>query len=270
MRPESVSTDAVRRNNPDAGDRHARRAATHPPIIGRDLPSLTFAWTTAAAFLASLLFFLYSYFVRFDATGRSGDWVEPTLFNLGLFSAFALHHSVFARSGLKKRVSDVISPSLERTVYTLVSSVLFALTCGLWRDVPGVVYALSSPWHWLACAVVTAGLVITAQSARALDVLDLAGVRQVLNSRAAASRPPTPLRTDGLYGFVRHPVYFGWVLIVFGAPSMTLTRLSFAVISTLYLAVAVPFEERSLIETFGPDYASYRERVRWRMIPGIY
>jgi protein-S-isoprenylcysteine O-methyltransferase Ste14 len=34
--------------------------------------------------------------------------------------------------------------------------------------------------------------------------------------------------------------------------------------------LAVPFEERGLVETFGPEYASYRERVRWRMIPGIY
>jgi len=49
-----------------------------------------------------------------------------------------------------------------------------------------------------------------------------------------------------------------------------LTRLSFAAISTLYLALAIPFEERSLIETFGPDYASYRMKVRLRMMPGIY
>ena len=91
-----------------------------------------------------------------------------------------------------------------------------------------------------------------------------------MNSRGNGFRPPAPLRTDGLYGFVRHPVYFGWVLVVFGAPVMTMTRLTFAVISTAYLALAVPFEERSLIETFGPDYASYRKRVRWRMIPGIY
>jgi protein-S-isoprenylcysteine O-methyltransferase Ste14 len=49
-----------------------------------------------------------------------------------------------------------------------------------------------------------------------------------------------------------------------------MTRLSFAVISTAYLVVAIPFEERSLVETFGPAYASYRKKVRWRMMPGIY
>jgi protein-S-isoprenylcysteine O-methyltransferase Ste14 len=55
-----------------------------------------------------------------------------------------------------------------------------------------------------------------------------------------------------------------------GVPQMTFTRLTFAAISTIYLALAIPFEEKSLIETFGPDYASYRKKVRWRMLPGIY
>jgi protein-S-isoprenylcysteine O-methyltransferase Ste14 len=97
-------------------------------------------------------------------------------------------------------------------------------------------------------------------------VLDLAGVRQVM----PVAGPAQPLKTYGVYGFVRHPLYFAWMLLVFGAPVMTMTRLTFAVFSTLYLAVAIPFEERSLTETFGRDYASYRRKVRWRMIPGIY
>ena len=233
------------------------------------MPALAFAWTSAALFLVSLLFFLYSYFVRFDGAA-SGGWAPPALVNLGLFSVFALHHSLFARTGLKRRIAAAVSPELERTVYTFIASVLFALVCWLWRDVPGTLYTLSPPWTWIAYVSLILGLVITAQGARLLDVLDLAGVRQVLNRGACRAGIATPLRTDGLYGFVRHPVYFGWVLIVLGAPSMTMTRFAFAVISTLYLAIAVPFEERSLIETFGAEYASYRSKVRWRMIPGIY
>jgi protein-S-isoprenylcysteine O-methyltransferase Ste14 len=235
------------------------------------LLALAFAWTSAAAFLASLLYFLYAYFVRFGHPGDSNGWIEPVAINVALFTAFALHHSLFARTGLKRRIGAAVSPRLERAVYTLISSILFAVVCWSWREVPGTVYVLPAPLSWIAYASLAAGLLITAHSARALDVLDLAGVRPVLNDRGgAAARGALALQTGGLYGFVRHPVYFGWVLLVLGVPSMSCTRLTFAVISTLYLAIAVPFEERSLIETFGPDYASYRERVRWRMIPGLY
>jgi protein-S-isoprenylcysteine O-methyltransferase Ste14 len=51
---------------------------------------------------------------------------------------------------------------------------------------------------------------------------------------------------------------------------MTMTRVTFAVISTLYLVVAIPWEERSLRESFGPAYAAYQRRVRWRMLPFLY
>jgi protein-S-isoprenylcysteine O-methyltransferase Ste14 len=74
----------------------------------------------------------------------------------------------------------------------------------------------------------------------------------------------------GPYHLVRHPIYLGWALMTFGAPTMTGTRLAFAVISTAYLALAVPFEERSLVEAFGDEYLEYQRRVRWRMIPGLY
>jgi protein-S-isoprenylcysteine O-methyltransferase Ste14 len=79
-----------------------------------------------------------------------------------------------------------------------------------------------------------------------------------------------PLVTTGLYGFVRHPLYFGWMLLVCAAPHMTMTRLTFAVFSTSYLAIAIPFEERALIRVFGPQYREYQRRVRWRMLPGVY
>ena len=58
--------------------------------------------------------------------------------------------------------------------------------------------------------------------------------------------------------------------MTFATPAMTGTRLSFAAISTAYLVAAVPFEERSLAETFGAEYRAYQARVRWRMIPGVY
>lgn len=235
------------------------------------MPRLVFAWLAAAAFAASLGFFAYSYLVVYaPVSNPSADpWSPPAvpwLVNLALFSVFALHHSVFARSGIKRFVHAVVAPPMERAVYSMVASVLFVLVCWLWSPIEGIAWTLPGAWRWFGIAIQATGVVMTLAGARALDVLELAGVRQVLTT---APRPAV-LKTDGVYGFVRHPLYFSWVLLVFGAPEMSLTRLSFAAISTVYLALAIPFEERGLIETFGPDYASYRKSVRWRMLPGIY
>ena len=51
---------------------------------------------------------------------------------------------------------------------------------------------------------------------------------------------------------------------------MTGDRLIFAGISTLYLLIAMPFEERSLAMSFGRAYDEYRERVRFRIVPYVY
>lgn len=230
---------------------------------------LVFAWTAAALFAASLLYFLYAYLVVFGRPAHGGAVLAPALLDVMLFSAFALHHSVFARTGIKAAVRAVIPPALERATYTLVASVLFVVVCRWWVPVPGSLYQLPGAWRWLMWAVFMAGMVITLLSARRLDSLELAGVRQVLSPGRAGTRPVT-LLTTGLYGLVRHPIYFGWILLVFGVADMTMTRFVFAAVSTVYLAAAIPFEERGLIETFGADYASYQQRVRWRMFPGLY
>jgi methanethiol S-methyltransferase len=111
-----------------------------------------------------------------------------------------------------------------------------------------------------------AGLIMTAMAASSLDPLELAGIRQAFG---------WPLRRRGLittgpFGLVRHPLYLGWVLLVWGLPVMTGTQFVFAAISTAYLVIAVPFEERELMRTMGAEYEAYARVVRWRILPGLY
>jgi len=103
---------------------------------------------------------------------------------------------------------------------------------------------------------------IVAESVRAIDALELAGIRR--QSEKAG------LQIAGPYRLVRHPLYLGWALVVFGAATMTGDRLGFAAMTTLYLVLAIPWEERSLRTQFGSDYDRYIRLVRWRMIPFIY
>ena len=89
-----------------------------------------------------------------------------------------------------------------------------------------------------------------------------------MQGRAKAARPV--FKTIGPYGWVRHPIYSGWFLLVFATSPMTGTRLLFAVTSSVYLLLAIPFEERSLLATTAGAYDQYRQRVRWKLIPGVY
>jgi protein-S-isoprenylcysteine O-methyltransferase Ste14 len=115
----------------------------------------------------------------------------------------------------------------------------------------------------LLTAVQAGGLVLTALGTRAIDPLELAGIR------APAARP-SDLQVRGAYRLVRHPLYLGWLLMVFAPPHMTGDRLTFAIVTSTYLLIAIPWEEQSLERTFGTAYRDYKSRVRWRVVPYVY
>ncbi len=227
-------------------------------------------FTGALLFVAALGAVAVAYVVRFASVtpaaptpGRSVVWNALT------FTVFALHHSVLARSPLKQWLHVRVGPELERTLYVVIASLLL-LGCVLtWQPLAGTWWTWPRGWHWIGLAVQLAGVVVTLVAARAIDIGELAGLK-------APARLPVPddgpsdLETRGVYGIVRHPIYFGWVLMMAGAPVMTSSRLLFATVSIAYLAVAIPLEERSLVATFGQPYRDYQRRVRWRMVPGVY
>jgi protein-S-isoprenylcysteine O-methyltransferase Ste14 len=229
---------------------------------------LAIVWLGGGAFVASLLYLVYFYFVLLGIPAEGGGWIRPVAVNAALFGLFGLHHSIMPRSTAKRWLARVVPPQLERTFYVWAASVLLAAVCLFWRPVPGWIYDVRGGWAWVLYAVQVAGIALTARASAQLDVLELAGIRQVQGGRRP--RPPAPLQVRGPFTLVRHPVYLGWILIVFAAPHMTAGRFVFAVISTLYLAIAVPFEERSLQRAFGESYREYQRRVRWRFLPWIY
>ncbi|HYE88535.1 MAG TPA: hypothetical protein VEA16_19370 [Vicinamibacterales bacterium] len=47
------------------------------------------------------------------------------------------------------------------------------------------------------------------------------------------------VRAEGPFSVVRHPIYLGWGSMAVATPTMTTSRLPFAVVSTLYLVLAV-------------------------------
>jgi protein-S-isoprenylcysteine O-methyltransferase Ste14 len=220
---------------------------------------LIFAW--------SLLYFGWRYAVGFgDAAGASGP-LAPAVADVLLFTVFALHHSAFARSGLKDAVTRFVPPALERSTYVWIASLLFIAVCAVWQPVPGVVWHASGGAAWLLQGVQVLAAVFTVLAARHLDILDLSGVRQALG---LASSRPMKIDDYGPYGLVRHPIYLAWLLMVWPAPFMNGTRFVFAATSTLYLVAAIPFEERDLRRTFGDAYTKYANKVRFKILPGLY
>jgi methanethiol S-methyltransferase len=217
-------------------------------------------------FFLSLAYFLFSYAITFGVPAASGSWLQPITWNVALFTVFAMHHSVCARERVRGWVQKIFSPALERAFYVWVASLLFIGVCAWWRPVPGVAWSADGGVLWALRLLQLIGVWVTLRSAMILDVLELSGVRQLEQRPAAAME----FRTRGPYGWVRHPIYTGWFLMVLAASPMTMTRLVFAAVSCAYLVAAIPFEERSLRAASAGAYDRYVAQVRWKLFPRLY
>ena len=225
------------------------------------------AWMGGALFVTALAVYA-RFFIVLGTPGPDGVPVAAAIaWNASLFTLFAAHHSLMARTGAKAWLVRRLPAVLERSAYVWVASIVFIGVCLLWQRVPGMVYQIAPPLSWLGTAVQAAGVVVTVAGARVLDGLELAGIRQ---TQRPSSGRPAEIRIVWPFTIVRHPIYLGWALIVCGAPAMTLDRLVWAVVSTGYLVIAMPWEERSLSAAAGPAYSAYQRQVRWRMVPWVY
>jgi protein-S-isoprenylcysteine O-methyltransferase Ste14 len=75
---------------------------------------------------------------------------------------------------------------------------------------------------------------------------------------------------SGVYRFVRHPIYLGYLVthVGFVAAYPALWNLALLMAADVALMLRAICEERTL--ALDPAYRAYMERVRWRIIPGLF
>ena len=194
--------------------------------------------------------------------GPAGPPAQALIINLVLMSIFAVQHSVMARPQFKRWWTKFVPPSVERTTYVLLASLALALLLWQWQPMPAVVWQIAEPGLAMAVTVLSfVGWLIVLTSTFLLNHFELFGLHQVTNNLSGRAMPEPRFRTPLFYGFVRHPIYLGFIIAFWAAPTMTVGHLVFAVVTTAYIFVGIWLEERDLIDVFGDEYRRYRQRV---------
>jgi methanethiol S-methyltransferase len=182
--------------------------------------------------------------------------------DLLLLAVFALQHSVMARPAFKRWWTRLVPEPAERSTYVLASSLALLLLFWCWRPIGGLVWRVEHPLgQAVLYGLFAAGWVTVLVTTFLINHFDLFGLRQVwLHLRGTPYRP-LGFVMPGPYRYVRHPLYVGWLIAFWATPTMTAAHLLFAVATTVYILIAIRFEERDLATVHGARYAQYRHSV---------
>ena len=243
-------------------------STTPAPTAGQTAKLLAFGYGLIAY---TLFLGVYLY-----AIGFIGDFAVPTrldssaqgpigwalLINLLLLALFAVQHSVMARPGFKALWTRIVPKPVERSTYVLFSSLALIVLFAFWQPMGVVFWNVESPvGRAVLYGLMAAGFFIVLIATFLINHFDLFGMRQVWLYLRGREYTPLRFKTPLFYKYVRHPLYVGWLLAFWAAPTMTVAHLVFAVMTTAYILVAIQFEERDLVTMHGTDYVRYRREV---------
>ncbi len=239
----------------------------------RRLLGIGYGVVVYAIFLATLLYavgFVSGVVVpRNIDTGTVWPPSVALCIDLQLLGLFLAQHSGMARRGLKRVLAGYVPPLLERATYVLCASLTLILLFAAWQPLPEIVWQAADPRAMAAIRSLSALGWLLVLGTFLSGHFKLLERKQAVLNFAGRVTSAIPFRTPGLYRFVRHPLYLGFMLAFWATPSMTAGHLLFATVMTAYICAGIWLEERDLLAFFGDRYRQYRQRVAM-LLPGLF
>ena len=175
-----------------------------------------------------------------------GSWTPGAVaWNTAIMLAFALYHSVFARTVVKKRMRLLVGRNLERATYNLISAVLAVLLCLAWQPIPLRVWELSSVETAYAMQAVYVMLwIVHMTSIVLMNHNEFWGLRQIGFAMRGEEYRPLPPVSPSYYLWTRLALVITLALIPWASSVMTVGRLQLSIFMTIYTALGAWLSNR--------------------------
>lgn len=194
-------------------------------------------------------------------SGPVGPLVPSLVVDVLVLGIFAIQHSVMARPAFKAVWTQLVPASVERSTYVLFASLALTLLYWFWQPLPDPVWSFGGTAAMVLIALFWIGFGVVLISTFLINHFELFGLHQVYANFRGSELSAPVFHTPGFYRVVRHPIYLGFIVAFWSAPTMSEGHLLFAVATTAYIFIGIFLEERDLVGHFGNTYVQYRRRV---------
>lgn len=207
------------------------------------------------------------FFVAFLISGPFGfvhyniSQTQALFWDAFLSILFFVQHSAMIRSSFRKRLTYLVQPQYQAAIYAVASGIVLAAVILLWQTTTTAIYSVHGPLHYLFYMVSVLAIFGMVWVVHALKTFDPFGRRSMIVHLRSQQQSPLQLIVHGPYFWVRHPIYFFMLVLIWSTPEMNLDRLIFNTLWTVWIVVGSYFEERDLVSEFGESYRQYQKIV---------
>jgi methanethiol S-methyltransferase len=218
-----------------------------------------------------LLWILFLFKGPLNLIKTSAGNIDKLLFNLFLCFIFFIQHSIMPRKWFKRRLSLFFREEFNTAIYSITSGIILLLQIFLWQGtnfLPIPVYLLYILYFLFSIA--TIGVLYTTfylsipgyfLHGRIEGTIDIFGFSPILNYSKLKEPEIISFTPIGPYRWVRHPLYFFLILLIWTSPIHSIDFIILKVTFTIWIVIGTILEERSLISMFGNTYIEYIKKA---------
>jgi protein-S-isoprenylcysteine O-methyltransferase Ste14 len=178
-----------------------------------------------------------------------------------LSMVFFLQHSGMIRSSFRTSLSSTIPDHYYAATYAIASGTTLIAIVLSWQPSNTIVFEMQGlpalPFR-AAFLLAIAGFIWGIWALKGFDPFG----RFSIAAHLGGKQPRAPRFTvRGPYLWVRHPLYFFMLVLIWATPAMSTDRLLFNVLWTGWLVIGSHLEERDLVAEFGDTYRHYQDTV---------
>jgi protein-S-isoprenylcysteine O-methyltransferase Ste14 len=210
---------------------------------------------------AGIMFGLFLFMGSFTIVDLRLSERNAFLLDVFLSICFFLQHSTLVRPGIKHRFAKFIPEEYYNAFYGLTSGIALLLVLVFWQKSPTIITSADGIVYWVLRGLFCICLAGFFWGNKSLGSFDVLGVRRFM--RYISNRPAKKqqIMAKGPYGWVRHPLYLFLIIMIWSPPVLTLDRLVFNIMWTIWIVIGTFLEDQDLHREFDRQYHEYSSQV---------
>ncbi len=174
---------------------------------------------------------------------------------------FFIQHSGMIRRPFRNWLAHFIPRHYHPSSYAIASGIALTAVVLCWQPSQTGIYEVTGLLRLMARAIFIAAIMGLSWGVRVLGHFDTFGLDPVKAYLRGRTLRPSNFVVSGPYLWVRHPLYFFMLVLIWSYPDVNADRLLFNVLWTLWMVLGSYLEEKDLVAEFGERYRQYQKTV---------